>query len=48
VLIGHSMGGMVLQKYLEKREAPAVVLMSSVPPQGLLGLPSGWPSPSPV
>ena len=37
VLIGHSMGGMVLQKYLEKRSAPAVVLMSSVPPQGLLG-----------
>jgi len=37
VLIGHSMGGMVLQKYLERRSAPAVVLMSSVPPQGLLG-----------
>jgi non-heme chloroperoxidase len=37
VLIGHSMGGMVVQKYLEKHTAPAVVLMSSVPPQGLLG-----------
>ena len=37
VLIGHSMGGMVVQKYLESHSAPAVVLMSSVPPQGLLG-----------
>lgn len=37
VLIGHSMGGMVVQKYLERHTAPAVVLMSSVPPQGLLG-----------
>lgn len=37
VLIGHSMGGMVVQKYLEKHRAPAAVLMSSVPPQGLLG-----------
>lgn len=37
VLIGHSMGGMVVQKYLEQHEAPAAVLMSSVPPQGLMG-----------
>lgn len=37
VLIGHSMGGMVVQKYLEDYEVPGVVLMSSVPPQGLLG-----------
>jgi non-heme chloroperoxidase len=36
VLIGHSMGGMVVQKYLETAEVPAVVLMASVPPQGLL------------
>lgn len=35
VLIGHSMGGMVAQKFLERHEAPAVVLMASVPPQGL-------------
>lgn len=35
VLIGHSMGGMVVQKYLEHAEAPATVLMASVPPQGL-------------
>lgn len=37
VLIGHSMGGMVVQKYLERATAPAAVLMCSVPPQGLLG-----------
>jgi pimeloyl-ACP methyl ester carboxylesterase len=35
VLIGHSMGGMVVQKYLERHDAPAAVLMASVPPQGL-------------
>lgn len=35
VLVGHSMGGMVAQKYLESREAPAVALLASVPPQGL-------------
>lgn len=35
VLIGHSMGGMVVQKYLERASAPAAVLMCSVPPQGL-------------
>ena len=37
VLVGHSMGGMVVQKFLENHSAPGVVLMSSVPPQGLLG-----------
>lgn len=35
VLIGHSMGGFVVQKYLEHHAAPAAVLMCSVPPQGL-------------
>ncbi len=35
VLIGHSMGGFVVQKYLEQHSAPAAVLMCSVPPQGL-------------
>lgn len=37
VLVGHSMGGFVVQKFLERREAPAAVLMCSVPPQGLMG-----------
>lgn len=36
VLIGHSMGGMVVQKYLETHPASGAVLMASVPPQGLL------------
>lgn len=36
ILIGHSMGGFVVQKYLEKHVAPAAVLSCSVPPQGLL------------
>jgi pimeloyl-ACP methyl ester carboxylesterase len=36
VLVGHSMGGLVVQKYLERAAVPAAVLMASVPPQGLL------------
>lgn len=35
VLIGHSMGGFVIQKYLEDHDAPAGVLLSSPPPGGL-------------
>ncbi len=37
ILIGHSMGGMVVQKYLEQAVVPAAVLVCSVPPQGLMG-----------
>ncbi len=37
VLIGHSMGGFVIQKYLEERDAPGAVLLSSPPPAGLVG-----------
>jgi len=36
VLIGHSMGGFIVQKYLERHAVPAAVLMCSVPPQGLV------------
>jgi non-heme chloroperoxidase len=36
ILIGHSMGGFVVQKYLEQTPMPAAVLMCSVPPQGLM------------
>lgn len=36
VLVGHSMGGFVVQKYLEHRPARAVALVCSVPPQGLI------------
>lgn len=35
VLVGHSMGGMVVQKYLESNGTPAAVLLASVPPRGL-------------
>ncbi|MDD2814143.1 MAG: alpha/beta fold hydrolase [Thiotrichaceae bacterium] len=35
ILVGHSMGGMIIQKYLEKHSSPAAVLMNSVPPTGL-------------
>lgn len=36
VVIGHSMGGMVAQRCLARRELPAGVLIASAPPQGLL------------
>ena len=38
VLIAHSLGGFVVQRYLESHDAPAAVLVASVPPQGVLGL----------
>ncbi len=38
VLVGHSLGGFVVQRYLETRRAPAAVLVGSVPPQGVLTL----------
>jgi pimeloyl-ACP methyl ester carboxylesterase len=36
IVIGHSMGGLVTQKYLEEHTAPAAVLMASVPVHGAL------------
>jgi pimeloyl-ACP methyl ester carboxylesterase len=36
ILIGHSMGGFIIQKYLEDHASPAAVLLSSAPPAGLL------------
>lgn len=36
VLIGHSMGGFVVQSYLARYSAPAGVLVASAPPRGLL------------
>jgi pimeloyl-ACP methyl ester carboxylesterase len=35
ILVGHSMGGMVVQKYIEKFPATAAILMNTVPPSGL-------------
>ena len=34
ILIGHSMGGLVVQKYLERHAAAAAVLLASVPTSG--------------
>jgi pimeloyl-ACP methyl ester carboxylesterase len=42
VVIGHSMGGLIVQKYLENHAAPAGVLMTSIPPQGNLGNALRW------
>jgi pimeloyl-ACP methyl ester carboxylesterase len=36
VLVGHSLGGAVVQKYLETRPAVAAALLASVPPAGAL------------
>jgi len=38
VVVGHSLGGLVTQKYLERAAAPAAVLMASIPPGGTMGL----------
>jgi pimeloyl-ACP methyl ester carboxylesterase len=37
ILIGHSMGGFIIQKYLEEHSCAAAVLLSSPSPAGLLG-----------
>ena len=42
VMIGHSMGGIVVQKYLESRQAPAGVLVASAPPTGALPFLRRW------
>ena len=36
VLVGHSMGGMVVQEYLESHQAPACVMLASAPVKGLI------------
>lgn len=35
ILIGHSMGGMVVQKYIESHPVRGAILMNTVPPSGL-------------
>ena len=37
IIIGHSMGGYVVQKYLEVQTLPGGILLGSVPPRGVLG-----------
>jgi pimeloyl-ACP methyl ester carboxylesterase len=41
VVIGHSMGGLVVQKYLARHSAPGGVLAASVPPRGVIGVTLG-------
>ena len=41
LLVGHSLGGMVVQKYLESHTAPGAVLLASLPPHGLTSLGMG-------
>ena len=36
VVIGHSMGGYITQKYLEKYDAPAAILLASIPIAGAI------------
>jgi pimeloyl-ACP methyl ester carboxylesterase len=38
VLIGHSMGGLVVQRYLERYPAKAAILLAAVPPGGVTSL----------
>jgi pimeloyl-ACP methyl ester carboxylesterase len=38
VLIGHSMGGYIMQKYLESHSAPVGVLLASIPISGIFGM----------
>lgn len=42
VVVGHSMGGVIVQKYLELRDAPAAILMASMPPEGFLNSGLRW------
>ena len=35
IVIGHSLGGFVVQKYLESHDAPGAVLLASAPPSGI-------------
>jgi pimeloyl-ACP methyl ester carboxylesterase len=38
ILVGHSMGGFVVQKFLETRSSPAAFLLASIPPSGARSL----------
>jgi pimeloyl-ACP methyl ester carboxylesterase len=38
MLIGHSMGGYIIQKYLERQDVPAGILVASIPVTGAMGM----------
>ncbi len=37
IIVGHSMGGFITQKYLERYQPPGAILLASVPPYGIMG-----------
>ena len=37
IIIGHSMGGYLVQKYLESVTLPGAILLASAPPRGVIG-----------
>ncbi|MCH7789486.1 MAG: alpha/beta hydrolase [Acidobacteria bacterium] len=37
-LVGHSMGGYLVQRYLETHDVPAAILLAAVPPRGAIGV----------
>ncbi|MCD4761157.1 alpha/beta hydrolase, partial [bacterium] len=41
VLVGHSMGGLIVQKIASRQQVPAIVLVSSAAPMGICNL--RWP-----
>lgn len=48
VLIGHSLGGLVVQKLLEKHQAPAGILVCSVPSGGMFEPSLSWQIKNPL
>lgn len=42
VIIGHSMGGFLVQRYLQSRASPAAILLASMPPTGSLASGLRW------
>ena len=38
ILVGHSMGGFIIQKYLESARADLAILLASTPPTGAFGM----------
>ena len=48
ILIAHSMGGYIVQKYLETHSAPAGVLLASIPITGILAMLLRWTKRRPI
>ncbi|MGD9619462.1 MAG: alpha/beta hydrolase [Mycolicibacterium sp.] len=42
IIVGHSMGGFLVQRYLQSRTSPAGILMASMPPSGYLASGLRW------